>query len=82
MKFAIAVVLFAIVLPSNPKTSKNPGSRVVCERVKLFRHHRVVAEVIRFIEQQPICLRSGLRYRYRRGRFEPTTQPIASDSTP
>jgi hypothetical protein len=44
MKSAIAaIVLFAVVLPGNSQTSKNPGSRAVCERVKLFRHHRVVA---------------------------------------
>ena len=44
MKFAIAaIVLFAVVLPGNSQTSKDPGFRAVCERVKVFRHHRIVA---------------------------------------
>jgi hypothetical protein len=43
MKFAIAIILFVIVLPSNSRTSGHPGSPAVCERFKLFRQHRIVA---------------------------------------
>jgi Fungal chitosanase of glycosyl hydrolase group 75 len=43
IRFAIAIVLFAIVVPSNSQTSKHSNSRVVCEKVKLFRQHRIVA---------------------------------------
>jgi len=43
MKLAIAIVLLAIALPTNSQTPKHPGSPAVCERVKLFRQHRIVA---------------------------------------
>jgi hypothetical protein len=45
MKFAIAiaVVFFAIAVPSNSQTSKSPGSGDVCEKFKLFSQHGVIA---------------------------------------
>lgn len=43
MKFAIAIVLLAVAMPGQSQTSKNVGSRVVCEKFKLFRQHGIVA---------------------------------------
>jgi hypothetical protein len=43
MKFAIAVVLLVIALPSKSQTSEHPVSRADCHKFKLFRHHRSVA---------------------------------------
>jgi len=43
MKFATAIVLFAFVVPSSSQTPEQPVSRVVNEKFKLFRQHRIVA---------------------------------------
>jgi hypothetical protein len=60
MKFAIVMALFAVVLPGNSQTSKNPGSRAVGERVKLFRHHGVVAWSCPSSRQSPFVYVAGL----------------------
>src|ERR1700687_2254072 len=43
VKLAMATVLLAIVLPMGSQTPKHPGSHVVPEKSKLFKHHEIVA---------------------------------------
>jgi Fungal chitosanase of glycosyl hydrolase group 75 len=60
MKCAVAIVLFAVVLPSNSQTSKNPGSHAACERFKLFRQHGIVAWSCASSGRSPFSYVAGL----------------------